>query len=82
MSGFNARNRPKKHGRRYPWNEWFGCGRFRLNRGEHFAIQTHSMAMVARQAARKRNPRLRLSINVHEDYIIITVADMEAAVSA
>lgn len=64
---------PRKHGRRYPWKDWFQSGRFKLKRGQHFDIRTDSMAQVARQAARKMQPRVPLSIEVAETYVIITV---------
>jgi hypothetical protein len=67
------RRKPKKHGRRYPWQKWFDCGKFRLNRGKHYDIMSPSMAQVARQAARRFKPQVQLSIKVRESYVVITV---------
>lgn len=58
----NINTTPKKHGIRYPWEEWFKQGNFTLTKGVHFHHQPHGMAMTARQAARKYGYNISIDI--------------------
>lgn len=48
------RHSPKKHGRRYPWPEWFDRKLRVLVRGRDFDCEPSSMGIMARLAASRR----------------------------
>lgn len=50
------------HGRRYPWDEWFGQGVVELRSGTDFPkdVQLHGMAQCIRNAASRMG--LRVSV--------------------
>lgn len=56
---------------RYPWDKWLAKSRLRLVRGRHFQCMPHSMSVQVRNAAANR--RLRVSVQIQEDILIVTV---------
>lgn len=62
---------PKKYGRRYPWDKWFGQEKFRLVLGKHYHHRTHSMAQMVRNVACAR--KIQVTITIAPDYQSITV---------
>lgn len=55
--------KPKNHGRRYPWSDWFKMRNFILVRGIDYDIMTHGMANMIRNTA--CSDRYRLSVGVY-----------------
>jgi hypothetical protein len=62
---------PRKHGVRYPWDEWFDKGSMTLVRGTHFTGAPHGMARTAQQAAARAG--LTISVRVDADKLTIRV---------
>ena len=56
----------------YPWDSWFGRGKFKVIRGKHFDCQVHSMAAQIRNYASKNN--FHVSLGVNENTIDVEVA--------
>lgn len=54
-------NPPKKFGRRYPWSDWFGRGKFSLTRGHEFDCEPAAMAQVVYRAAKRHG----VEVTVH-----------------
>jgi hypothetical protein len=65
----------KKHGNRYPWDDWFRDPIVTLYRGTHYTCQTHGMMRNALQAAKSRG--LKLSIKMRDSHLTITILDTE-----
>lgn len=61
----------RKHGVRYPWDDWFALGSFRLVRGQHFAGAPHGMVQTARVAADRRG--IRIHVAVQDETLTINV---------
>jgi hypothetical protein len=55
----------------YDWDKWFSNPRFKLERGKHFTAQNHGMAIMVRQAARKRG--LKVSVHIKENILTVEV---------
>ena len=55
----------------YKWDEWFANPRFKLERGKHFTAQCHGMAIMVRQAAKKRG--IRVSVRISEETLTVEV---------
>lgn len=78
MKATGQKDNPRKHGARYPWDEWFKAAETRLDliRGRDFIGMVHGMAQTVRQAA------FRAGVNIHVflelDRLIIT-SDEELA---
>lgn len=55
----------------YDWDKWFSNPKFRLERGKHFTAQCHGMAIMVRQAAKRRG--IKVGVHIEEDVLIIEV---------
>lgn len=69
-----TKNNPKKFGRRYPWQDWFGRGEFTLLRGKDFHCKTHGMAAMVRNAA----SRHRIRIHMEQDELRLKIKVIHA----
>lgn len=53
------------HGRRYPWNEWFGAKKFYVRKGRDYNGRTDTFAQQVRTRASERG--LSVSVEIDED---------------
>lgn len=60
---------------RYPWDDWFKLGKFKLVKHKHYFSTTTGMIQTIRKAAKLRGLRVKLSIVDTDDEITITVVD-------
>lgn len=56
---------------RYPWDKWFKKDKIVLVRGTHYHCQPHSMGVQVRDAAKKRD--LDVSVSISEGTITAIV---------
>lgn len=66
---------PRKYGRRYPWDRWFARRRTTLVRGRDYDVLDHVMAAMVRQAARYAKYSVRVSIQIGDGWVKVTVED-------
>ncbi len=63
----------------YQWDEWFSQPNFTLERGRHFTCQPHAMMIMTRNQARTR--RVRVSVKIAEQVLIVTLKGPAAGLS-
>lgn len=62
--------------KKYPWNKWFKRTKFKLVKGTHYQILSHSMAQQVRNAAYRQGLTVKTEISqegrgrVHKKEII------------
>jgi hypothetical protein len=66
----------KRFGRRYPWDRWFTATPDRpavLVRGRDYDCMPHGMVAMIRNVACSPSHRVRVSLRVEEDTILLSV---------
>lgn len=64
--------RARKHGRRYPWDDWFAQSQFVLRHGNDYSCMPHGMAQMVRNVASRLGVKVRLRLS-GEGRIDVTV---------
>lgn len=65
-SGGQSRHN-NQHLTKYPWSKWFKQKEFRLIKGVHYRIATHSMAQLVRNNSHPTRHNVRVSISIDLD---------------
>lgn len=63
----------RKHGARYPWQQWFSRSGFTLVRGKDYHYRTSIMAQMIRNAASRPEHDVRVRISIAPDERSLTV---------
>ena len=63
----------KRHGRRYPWKEWFSKGKFKLVRGRDYNGRTDTFIQRIYSKAGPSGYNIGIGITVSDDNNSITV---------
>jgi hypothetical protein len=59
------------HGGKYPWDDWFDGGIWKLRHGKDFNCQVANFRTGASHAARKHGGRLKTSVIEGESAVVI-----------